>query len=372
MLAKRVCHITDVHNRYDGRIFKKECCSLAKAGFEVYLVVCDELPNEDKNGVHIISTGYKPKNRIDRMLKGGKSVLNEAMKINADLYQLHDPELIMIADKLKKTGKKVVFDSHEDVSMQLLDAYYIPLFLRKPVSNIYCFFAKKRIARMDGVISVSPHIVDKLKKWNENAIMITNYPEVQPLSDTNHKIYDRPYVFFAGGVSEQWMHDKIIEAVSGLDGIDYVFAGPAQDSYIEYLKTIQGWEKSTYLGVIAREEVDSWYNGAIAGMTINFCSQLKGTGTLGNNKLFETMACSKPVICTDYPLWKDVVETNNCGICVDPFNIGEIRRAIQLLHKDVAKANEMGINGRKAVEEKYNWDNQSRELVEFYENFFRD
>lgn len=369
---KKICHITDVHSRYDGRIFQKECCSLVNAGYEVYLVVCDELPNEDKAGVHIVSTGYRPQNRKERMLKGGKVSLKVALEIDADIYHMHDPELIMISDKLKKAGKKVIFDSHEDVSMQLMDAYYIPKFLRKTVSKVYCSLAKKKVSKMDGVISVSPHIVDKLKEWNHNTIMITNYPEVKPIPDFFVKKNDKSYVFFAGGVSEQWMHEKIILAINKLNDVEYVFAGPAQEEYIDCLKKIDGWNKVHYLGVIDRSEVDAWYSGAIAGMTINYCTQLRGTGTLGNNKLFEAMACSKPVICTDYPLWKEVVEGNDCGICVDPFDVDAISEAIRFLIDNKEKACLMGMNGRKAVEDKYNWETQSKELVEFYDYLLQE
>ena len=37
-MVKRICHFTSVHSATDGRIFEKECCSLAKAGYEVYFV----------------------------------------------------------------------------------------------------------------------------------------------------------------------------------------------------------------------------------------------------------------------------------------------------------------------------------------------
>ena len=40
----KICHITTVHpNRYDVRIFEKECVTLAKNGYEVTLIVNDKL-----------------------------------------------------------------------------------------------------------------------------------------------------------------------------------------------------------------------------------------------------------------------------------------------------------------------------------------
>lgn len=363
----KVCHFTDGHNRYDGRVFQKECCSLAKAGYEVFLVVCDNLENEVKNNVQIISTGHKPKNRRDRMIKCGKAVFEKAKEIDADVYHFHDPGLLRFALKLKRRGKKVVFDSHEDVSMQLLDAYYIPKFLRKFVANLYCCYAKRIIGKLDGVITVSPHIVTKLEAWNQNTVLVTNYPSVPELCNYSGSKHDKPYVFFAGGISEQWMHDKIIQAIDKLENVDYVLAGPVQGDYMERLKRLPGWNKVTYLGVINRANVDEWYSGCIAGMTLNFCTQLKGIGTLGNNKLFEAMSCQKPVICTNYPLWNDVVLKNNCGICVDPFDVDAIADAIKRIKNDDTSASEMGRNGRLAVEREYNWSTQEQSLINLYE-----
>ena len=53
----KVCHLTSAHNRYDTRIFLKECSSLAKNGYEVSLIVADNLGDESKSGVKILDVG---------------------------------------------------------------------------------------------------------------------------------------------------------------------------------------------------------------------------------------------------------------------------------------------------------------------------
>ena len=73
----KICHVTSVHPRYDIRIFEKECVSLAKNGYETYLVVNDEQPDELIKGVSIVSTGFSPKKRRERFLKSSSKALKK-------------------------------------------------------------------------------------------------------------------------------------------------------------------------------------------------------------------------------------------------------------------------------------------------------
>ena len=71
--------------------------------------------------------------------------------------------------------------------------------------------------------------------------------------------------------------------------------------------------------------------------------------------MFEYMAAQLPVIASNFPLWKNIIEENNVGICVDPDSTKEIEDAILILLNNKKLAKEMGERGRKLVEEKYNW-----------------
>ena len=84
------------------------------------------------------------------------------------------------------------------------------------------------------------------------------------------------------------------------------------------------------------------------------------------NKLFEYMAAGLPVICSDEPLWVSEVESVNAGICVNPLDVKAVREAIVKLLTNRELAQQMGRNGRKAVETKYSWQREAKKLTAFY------
>lgn len=366
----KICHVTSAHNRYDVRIFEKECTSLAKMGYDVYLIVNDNLPDEEKNGVHFVSTGFFPRNRKDRMLNSMKYIWRKVAEIDAECYHLHDPELLQIASKIAKNGKKVIFDAHEDTVEQIMDKDWIPLPFRKVVSGVYKLYQKNKFSKCTALITVTPTILAKLMKMNKNSHMVTNYPIISESTDSSILEKKSNYVFFAGGISAQWCHTRIIKAVARIDEITYRLAGPIESEYENLIRNTEGWESVDYLGRIPHSQVESEYKGALAGMAVNECTQIKGEGTLGNTKLFEVMAAGIPVICSDYRLWKEIVEKFECGICVDSRSVDDIVNAIQYIHDNPENAKKMGENGRRAIEDVYNWKTQEKVLEKVYGDIF--
>lgn len=107
----KVCHMTSAHDPEDIRIFHKECVSLAKAGYDVYLVQPGD--SYEKNGVHLVGLSAPAQGRMEHFLHSAKNAYKKALEVDADIYHLHDPELLGYGLKLKRRGKKVTFDSHE-------------------------------------------------------------------------------------------------------------------------------------------------------------------------------------------------------------------------------------------------------------------
>ena len=99
----KVCIITSVHHVLDPRIFFKQARSLAKAGYEVTLIAQND-KNEVINGIEVIGLG-NPKTRFHRMFFLTSHMLKKALSINADVYHIHDPELLPVLVIIKLLTK---------------------------------------------------------------------------------------------------------------------------------------------------------------------------------------------------------------------------------------------------------------------------
>ena len=174
-------------------------------------------------------------------------------------------------------------------------------------------------------------------------------------------------ICFAGGIAVQYLHENVIKALSKTSAT-YLLAGKSYPGYLDGLKKLPGWNQVEYLGVVGHDKVYDIYGQSTAGVVLLDYTANVGyhRGTLGVLKLFEYMMAGIPVIATDFELWKEIVEGRDCGTCVNPHDIDAIADAINYYvdHPDIAK--EKGQNGRKAVEQTYNWGMQEKALLEAY------
>jgi len=135
----KVVHLTSVHGRYDQRIFRKECRGLVRSGCDVTMVVADDKADEIVSGVKILSVGAV-KGRVARALIVLPRIFCVAKSLNGDVYQVHDPELLVVALGLRVVGKKVIFDMHEDAVVQISIKSYLNSVQRFLFSENLWFF----------------------------------------------------------------------------------------------------------------------------------------------------------------------------------------------------------------------------------------
>lgn len=360
----KIAHLTSVHTSNDVRICHKECVSLVKHGFDVTLVVSGD-ENREHKGVRILGVGGEASTRLQRMTRTVNKVYDKAVELDSDVYHFHDPELLRIALKLKRRGKKVVYDIHEDVPRQILGKYWLKAGLKKPVSLAFEKYENRIAAQLDFLITATPFIRERFRRINQNVIDINNFPLLEefPAVEKRTKEDAVCYVGTIQRIRGVWEMVKSLEYVEARLNLGGKYFPP---EFRDELCTLKGWARVNEVGFLARDKVAEVLASSRAGLVtihpmVNYLDSLPV-------KMFEYMSAGIPVIASDFPLWKEIIEGSDCGICVDPLNPKEIAKAIEYVMENPGQAEVMGANGRKAVEEKYNWDMESNKLVHVYDS----
>ncbi|WP_298314762.1 glycosyltransferase family 4 protein [uncultured Aquimarina sp.] len=363
-----VCHLTSPHPRYDTRIFHKECISLAKIGYDITLVVADGNKNEKLEGVNIVGI-EKPKNKLERLYKTTKKIYQKAIELNADIYHFHDPELIYVGLKLIKKGKKVIYDIHEDLPRQLF-VQKNKLIKRKIMEFFLERFENYGAKRFTALFTSTPYIKNRFIKINTNTENINNFPILNELLSKDEVRKNGNEICYVGSIVKIRGIFEMVRAIDSLDVKLNVCGDFASEDLKEEVSSLTSWEKVNYLGFVGRDKVREVMNESVAGLVTllphpNFIKSYPV-------KMFEYMAASLPVIASDFPLFKEIIEGNDCGICVNASNPDEIANAIKYIMDNPEEAKKMGENGRRAVIEKYNWEKEVEKLSKVYANIIKD
>lgn len=363
--ACRIVHLTSVHARNDTRIFVKQCRTLAAHGYDVTLVVADGKGPERKDGVTIADVGTLP-GRLRRMVSTARRMFDQAVALDADIYQLHDPELIPIGLKLRRLGKAVIFDSHENTHQQLLSKPYLGPVSRRLVPAAYRLLQHYACARFDGILAATPPIRDMFLKINPRTVDVNNYPLLAEFDASTRWSDKAPQVCYVGGIEAIRGIRELVRACALLRSparlaLGGRFSEPGLEAEV---RAYPGWDRVSAHGQLDRDDVGRVLARSVAGLvTLHPVANYLNASPV---KMFEYMAAGIPVIASHFPLWREIVEGSHCGLCVDPLDPQAIAGAIDYLvtHPDVAQR--MGENGRKAVLEKYNWSGQAAKLTDFY------
>lgn len=367
----RIVHLTSVHPAYDTRIFWKECVSLAEAGDQVILVVPHDQSLTTDYGVRIIGL-QKPKGRFNRMIWTSFQVCQTALQLQGDVYHFHDPELIPVGLFLKKIySKKVIYDVHEDLPRQILNKFWIPKKIRQFIAFLTEKIESIGAKEFDALVTATPGIENRFKEKSQKTVNVSNYPILKEFASVANASHEKKenVVCYVGGISDIRGISEIVEAIDSLD-VRLLLAGRfISDDTHRSVEKKPGWTKVVELGHINRKQVAETLEKSVAGLvTLHPVPNYLDSQPV---KMFEYMAAGLPVIASNFPLWRQIIEGNNCGICVDPLNVVEISQAIQWILDNPEQAQEMGRNGCRAVVEKYNWDVEAVKLKQLYQDLLQ-
>lgn len=361
----RVVQLTSAHWVFDPRIFHKMSKSLAQAGYEVILVARHER-DEVVDGVRIAAVP-RTTGRLRRMTITLRRIYRKALELDGDIYHFHDPELIPVALRLKRAGKHVVYDAHEDLPRTISYKHYLPRPLHKFAAWAAGRFEQVAAAKVTAVVGATPLIANRFRHLNPRTAVVHNFPilDEASLPAWTHR---RSAIAYVGSISRERGIFELLEAMSKL--------GNAPDCRL----ALAGWfspvalkdeitrlpaaRQVDCLGRLSQQEVAELLTQVRIGIAVlhpepNFINS-KPT------KLFEYMSAGIPVIASDFPLWREIIDDASCGLLVDPLNPKQIAEAIGYLLCHPAEAEEMGRNGRAAAERLFSWKTEERTLLALY------
>jgi len=363
----KIAHLTSVHKRFDSRIFNKQCISLSKKdNYDVCLIVADGLGSASKDNINIYDVGSS-KNRFDRVFISVKKIYLKALDLDCDVYHLHDPELLNIGLKLKNQGKKVIFDSHEDVSEDIMIKDWIPVYLRKFISFIYNAYEKSICKQLDFVISATPYIRNKFQEKGIKSLDIKNYPLKEDFDYQKTNWDDKKdEICYVGEISKERGIIELINSLEYLKNIRLNLVGSFSDSNLKSrCEKMKGWSKVNELGFLSKKEIDKVFNNSKLGI-----ATLHPTKTYLPSipvKIFEYMAAGLPIICSNFDFWNELIfKKYKCAIQVDPLSSRKIADAIELLIYSDIDSKKMIDEGTRAVKETFNWKVEEKKLYDIY------
>lgn len=365
----KVCILTTVHPAFDVRIFYKEAKTLVQAGYNVALIA-QHNKDEIVDGVNIIALP-KAKNRFMRIFGLSWRVFYLALRQLADVYHFHDPELIIMGIILKLFGKKVIYDMHELVYFQIKDKYWLKFrIIKKLMQWIYLLFEMLSIKYFDQLIlaedGYKSYFTQRYKNFKRYTI-IRNFPTVSLIKSAeliNNGAKQNPTIIYAGVLTRTRGIKEIIKSMEYIKRRAelWLLGKWESEGFKKECENLEGWNNTRYLGFISLNEVFQYMK--IADIGICLLHPIKNYITSLPTKSFEYMACSLPMVMSNFPYWKRIFK--ECALFVNPYNPKNIAKNILYLLDNPDAMKKMGENGRKLIKDRYSWEEESKKLLNIY------
>lgn len=365
-MAAHAVHLSSVHYAYDTRIFHRECKSLAGSGYRVTLIAAHQGADHLLDGVQV-RTVPVPRTRVERMFRTIPAIYRRSLNEDADIYHFHDPELLAVGALLRMHGKKVIYDVHEDYAGTMSGKEWIPRWLHGAAALTVSLCEAVLSSACDRIVAATPTIARKFP--GERTCLVQNFPRLQEFERAGAMAYRERaamavYVGWLGDHSGVRCMQEAVEIAGRSQPLELVIAGKVREgAKAEFL----GDERSSrvrYAGFLSRPAVAELIGRARIGMVT--VQPTRNTLNAQPTKLFEYMAGGIPVIASDFPVYRQFVEQAQCGLLADPEDSQAVAEAMLYLLRHPDEAEAMGENGRRAIEERYNWEREAGTLTRMY------
>lgn len=366
-LPIHVCHLSSVHVATDTRILYRYCFSLQKK-YSVTLIAVHN-KKEILNGIQIIPF-KRYKNKILRVLFTWIIMFFKAYKVKASLYHFHDPELIPCGLLLKWTGKKVLFDVHENIAEDIFDKDWIRF--KGLLYFFYSYFEKLAIHNFNLILAEKSYEKRFLSK-SARFTTVYNYPVhtfFEPFYIENRKKNNR--IFYIGILLESRAILQIAEALYLLQKKNiFVYFDVVGELYSELNAKIHALpfypEIKNYLIFHGRKNLENGYaisKNAQIGMSL--IHPMSNSIHSYPTKMFEYLCIGLPQIVSHFPLYESVVLKNKSGLSCNPLNAHEIAEKIAFLMNNESEYEMMAANAKLASKQ-YDWKSEELKIFSVYQ-----
>lgn len=364
-VPRRSLHLAPGHVALDTRVFHKEARSLADAGWAV-TVVAQHPGSERVDGIDIVGLP-RPRHRLVRFVLGPVRLLLIALRHRAEVVHLHDAEAVPVGVVLSLLGRTVVLDSHEDYPRLVLDRPWIPRPLRRPVAAVVR--AGEAVAARVVRAVISAEDVGAQRFPAAKTTVVRNHVLVREFGAA--PAVQRGGLVYVGDITAARGAREMVEVagrVHRTHGARLCLVGRLSPAALEQeLAALEGWAAVDHLGWQDRAGVQRALAGAAVGLVLWQPTRKHAEGAVPV-KLLEYLAAGVPVVASDFPAIRAVVEPARCGVLVDPTDVAAVAEAVAGLLDDPAEAAAMGARGAAAVRAHHSWDTEAARLVALYDS----
>lgn len=373
----RICHITSVHDlRFDARIVPKMAVSAAEAGHEVIVVAADRegLSKLEWNNVRVEKISL-PRSRFQRWRNLGQ-VLSLAARQSADIYHLHDPELLPYAARLHRLvpGCRVVMDFHELLWADFLDKDYLPAVTRHALSWLWPKLESRWLKAVDGVVLAADSLEFFYRRYEIPRVTVRNYPLIPsslpqpPDPPTEGSPLEMVYIgaiMPTRAVLEFVRADKILSR-RRQGGARLHIYGPLDDpAYVRQIEKEFDGSGVTLHGILPHARLFD----TLSHMHISFALFYDRPASYESlpTKLLESMVAGVPVVASDRPVIRKYLSPPEGGLVVNSLDPKEIAEAVLKIAGDPAFYGSRSRAAQKRVADLYSWGGEAKKLMQFYE-----
>lgn len=287
------------------------------------------------------------------------------------IWHGHDLTGLMAASRARaRRGGLLVYDSHE-LFMEAGTVARLP----GPARRILASLERRHARRSDLVITVNSGIADELVRRYRipKPVVVMNCPVVPDEPPDRRSspmrailgLGDRPVLLHHGGLADG---RGIVETIDALDhlreDVALVVLGHGELVPEIEARAAKAEGRLFHHPPVPIGELPSWVAGADVGV-IAF-QPIETNNLLATpNKLFECIAVGVPVVVSDFPEMRAIVDTWGVGATCDPRNPVSIADAV----RDVLGRDREALFAacRTAATERYSWQRQSARLLEAYD-----